>query len=300
MSQIKLIINDNGLISLDLSEKLNIIAAKAMLVNNNKNNIYININICDNNVIKEINRECRGIDRATDVLSFPTIKYIDGIYFKDLAILPKDCYDLDERAYFLGDIIISIEKVKEQANEYGHSLEREFYYLFTHGLCHLMGYDHMVDNDKKIMRNMEELILKDVFEINKDELIKRAYEAMKNSYAPYSKFKVGACILSENNEYYCGCNVENSSYGLTNCAERTAVFKAISEGVTKFKALAIVAEKAAPWPCGACRQVLSEFCDDIPVYISWAGNNYEESSLFKLLPHSFSPSNGVSDLLGKE
>ena len=97
-----------------------------------------------------------------------------------------------------------------------------------------------------------------------------------------------------------GCNVENASYGLTNCAERTAIFKAVSEGAKNFTAIAIAAMEMPPWPCGACRQVLSEFCGDIRVLVSWGEDEVAQSSLSALLPHSFSPSNGVQDHLGKE
>ena len=91
-------------------------------------------------------------------------------------------------------------------------------------------------------------------------LINRAIVARETSYSPYSHFGVGAALLCEDGRIYEGCNIENASYGLTNCAERTAIFKAVSEGQTKFKALAVVADTEGPCaPCGACRQVISEF-----------------------------------------
>ena len=97
-----------------------------------------------------------------------------------------------------------------------------------------------------------------------EELIRQAMEARKNSYSPYSGFQVGAALLCEDGTVYTGCNVENAAYGPTNCAERTAVFKAVSEGKREFKRIAIVGghegESVAPTPCGVCRQVLSEFC----------------------------------------
>ena len=92
------------------------------------------------------------------------------------------------------------------------------------------------------------------------QLIEAAKEAMKHAYAPYSKFEVGAALLGESGKIYTGCNVENASFGATNCAERTAVFKAISEGERKFVAIAIVSgSQAFTYPCGICRQVLGEF-----------------------------------------
>jgi len=122
-----------------------------------------------------------------------------------------------------------------------------------------------------------------------EQLLAMAREAMLRSYSPYSHFKVGACLLCNDGRIFQGCNVENASFGLTNCAERTAIFKAVSEGAKDFAAIAIAAEKAAPWPCGACRQVLNEFAPNIRVLITWNGDQVAEASLSQLLPHSFGP-----------
>src|SRR5271157_4697941 len=101
-------------------------------------------------------------------------------------------------------------------------------------------------------------------------LIKEARKAMKNSYSPYSRFKVGAALLTDGGEIFSGTNVENCSYGLTICAERLAVYKAVSEGEKKFKAIAIVAGgKSCCYPCGACLQVLSEFVPDMDVILAY-------------------------------
>ena len=118
-----------------------------------------------------------------------------------------------------------------------------------------------------------------------------AYEAMERAYTPYSHFNVGACLKGESGKYYLGCNIENASYTPTNCAERTAVFKAVSEGEQKFSAIAIVCSGKKPAaPCGVCRQVLREFCGaDMPVVFADAKRNYIESTLGELLPHSFGP-----------
>lgn len=122
-------------------------------------------------------------------------------------------------------------------------------------------------------------------------LLKRAVETMGNAHAPYSKYQVGAAVLTESGEVFGGCNVENASYGLTNCAERTAIFSAVAAGHKKFTAVAIVAAKApTPYPCGACRQVMAEFmADGCPVYIASASDldSFEETSVGALLPHSF-------------
>ena len=94
------------------------------------------------------------------------------------------------------------------------------------------------------------------------ELVQRALEMRKFSYAPYSHFAVGAALLCEDGTMFTGCNVENSSFGATICAERTAFVKAISEGTMEFEAIAIVSSDGEAWPCGICRQFMKEFCDD--------------------------------------
>ena len=100
----------------------------------------------------------------------------------------------------------------------------------------------------------------DMTEQEIQKLIDRAIVAREKTYSPYSHFGVGAALVCEDGSIYEGCNIENASFGLTNCAERTAIFKAVSEGHTKFKALAVVADTEGPCaPCGACRQVISEF-----------------------------------------
>lgn len=124
--------------------------------------------------------------------------------------------------------------------------------------------------------------------MNPEKLISAAFQALENAHAPYSDYHVGAALLCEDGTVYSGCNVENASYGLTNCAERTAVFSAISNGRKKFKAIAIASSKApTPFPCGACRQVLAEFCGpEFEVYIAENGG-YKTVTLGELLPHAF-------------
>ena len=128
----------------------------------------------------------------------------------------------------------------------------------------------------------------DMTEQEIQKLIDRAIVAREKTYSPYSHFGVGAALVCEDGSIYEGCNIENASFGLTNCAERTAIFKAVSEGHTKFKALAVVADTEVPCaPCGACRQVMGEF--NIPIIIM--GNlkgDIEVVSTEALLPFSFS------------
>lgn len=128
--------------------------------------------------------------------------------------------------------------------------------------------------------------------MNPDDLVQAAREALKNAHAPYSGYKVGAALLCADDSVVTGCNVENASYGLTNCAERTAVFSAIASGKKEFKALSVAATgEPPPYPCGACRQVLAEFCPSgFPIYVATA-DGFETITLGELLPHTF----GASD-----
>lgn len=128
--------------------------------------------------------------------------------------------------------------------------------------------------------------------MRKEELIGNAMAAMKNSYSPYSGFCVGAALLTKKGKVYTGCNIENSSYSVTNCAERTAIHTAVSKGEREFSAIAIVGgkngrvESYCP-PCGVCRQVLSEFCKkDFKIYL-YNGVEIKVYTLDEMLPESF-------------
>lgn len=127
-----------------------------------------------------------------------------------------------------------------------------------------------------------------------EKLIKKAIEMLNFSYAPYSNFHVGAALLTSEGEIYTGCNIENAAYGPSNCAERTAIFKAVSEGKKEFEAISIVGgkngkiENFCP-PCGVCRQVLAEFCKkDFEIVLAKSTNEYKIMTLEQLLPESFS------------
>ncbi|MBO5302673.1 MAG: cytidine deaminase [Lachnospiraceae bacterium] len=126
------------------------------------------------------------------------------------------------------------------------------------------------------------------------KLIEEAYEAKKYSYAPYSKFHVGAALLTASGKIYKGCNIENAAYSPTNCAERTAFFKAVSEGEKDFCAIAIVGDKEEfLTPCGVCRQVMQEFCDEKTFQIVSARTktDYKIYTLEALFPGAFSVKN---------
>ena len=125
--------------------------------------------------------------------------------------------------------------------------------------------------------------------LSPNALLEAAVKARHNAHSKYSKFSVGSALLTEDNSIFLGCNVENASYGLTICAERVALTSAVSAGHKSFQAIAIVADELAA-PCGACRQVLAEFCeDDFPVYVASAKDSasFEIHLLGKLLPKRF-------------
>lgn len=127
------------------------------------------------------------------------------------------------------------------------------------------------------------------------ELIDLAKEAAKNAYVPYSGYTVGAALLTKDGKIYTGCNIENAAYGPTNCAERTAFFKAVSEGEREFSAIAVVGGKECDFkdyftPCGVCRQVMMEFCEkDFRILIGKNGEEYLDLTLDEILPYGFSP-----------
>lgn len=123
------------------------------------------------------------------------------------------------------------------------------------------------------------------------QLIKEALDAREMAYVPYSTFKVGAALLTKDGAVYKGCNIENAGYSMTNCAERTAFFKAVSEGAKDFVKLAVVADTEGPVsPCGACRQVISEFCDpSMEVILTNLKGDTQVTTVADLLPGAFSP-----------
>ena len=130
------------------------------------------------------------------------------------------------------------------------------------------------------------------------QLIRAAFAARRFAYTPYSHFKVGAALLAQNGQVFTGCNIESASYSPTNCAERTALFKAVSEGVTAFSAIAIVGSREGEInrivtsPCGVCRQALFEFCGpDLTVIMARSEEDYLETTLGELLPYGFGPKN---------
>ena len=209
------------------------------------------------------------------------------------------------------------EALKEIAKIYGINLENAVAIgdnLNDQAMLDIVGYSVAMKNGNTILKeqakyvtektNSEGGVADTIFklieqnnEIKEDineVLVKAAIDATKYAYVPYSNFKVGAAILAENGKIYTGCNIENASYSPTNCAERTAIFKAVSEGVTKFKKIAVVGgpngnlENYCP-PCGVCRQVISEFADeDFELILGTSENTYAIYNFFEeVLPLSF-------------
>ena len=129
--------------------------------------------------------------------------------------------------------------------------------------------------------------------MKEQQLVMLAQQARTRAYAPYSRFTVGAALLAESGEIYCGCNIENASFGATNCAERTAFFKAVEAGERRFSAIAIAGGKQGEEdvfcpPCGMCRQVMGEFCTKDFVILLKAGDEIKRYTLGQLLPLAFS------------
>ena len=131
--------------------------------------------------------------------------------------------------------------------------------------------------------------------MDNQQLIRAVFEARENAYAPYSHFTVGAAVLTKDGQVFTGCNIENASYGATNCAERTAIFKAVSDGSCEFVKVAIVGGKVGEeiteyaYPCGVCRQVMAEFSNpkELKVIVAKSEEEYLEKTLEELLPNSF-------------
>ena len=160
----------------------------------------------------------------------------------------------------------------------------------TLDLIILFYFSILIDVKRKLWYNKN---------MNYDELVQTAIKMTERSYAPYSHFHVGAALLDKNGHIWTGCNVENAAYGPSNCAERTAVFKAVSEGAREFEAIAIVGGPEAADgtvtiqdfcpPCGVCRQVLSEFCTrDFKIVLANGNGEQKVFTLAQLLPESFS------------
>jgi probable rRNA maturation factor len=135
------------------------VAEKSILCEGLSLSCSVSVRLCSDEEIRSVNARFRNIDKSTDVLSFPSVAFPKGKTARLCEKMLKNEYDDESSSCFLGDIIISVPHVIAQAQEYGHSVMREACYLLAHGMCHLMGYDHMQEDEKRIMREMEEKIL---------------------------------------------------------------------------------------------------------------------------------------------
>ncbi|MGN1007151.1 MAG: rRNA maturation RNase YbeY, partial [Aristaeellaceae bacterium] len=189
------------------------------------------IRVVDDEAIHALNLSMRGVDSATDVLSFPTVRFPRGTTARDNPKRLRREYDPSVGWINLGDCVLNLNRAREQAVEFGHSLKRELGYLTAHSAFHLMGYDHMEEDEKRQMRAMEKRAMEKLrlwrnpkggTTMSHEELFHLAEEARRNAYSPYSHFSVGACILTEDGRTFQGCNFENASFGATICAERCA------------------------------------------------------------------------------
>ena len=178
----------------DILNKMQAAADLCLECENVSAHCAVSVCMCDDDTIQEINKQYRGIDRSTDVLSFPSVSYPEGKTAGCCPALLRQEYDDEYDAVFLGDLFISVPHMAAQAREYGHSEMREAVYLLVHGICHLMGYDHIEDDDKKRMRAMEEKILsaasvtRDADPEKDAQLLEMAREAMKKVIHPIHPF----------------------------------------------------------------------------------------------------------------
>ena len=229
----------------------------------------------------KLNLEYRKQDRPTDVLTF--------------AFREADFVE-DEPVVDLGSIILCPQVGKKQAKVYGHPYEREMAFLFIHGLLHSFGYDHHGPKEEaEKMFALQNQILNTLpydFYTDIRKAKKLILEAQAKSYSPYSKFRVGAVVLTKDGKYHEGFNIENSATPLGICAERCALFRTYAEGYQKddIVSLSLITDaKEIGSPCGGCRQVRSELRNSYcPVYIY----NNDETKVLKttvgdLLPYSF-------------
>lgn len=244
----------------------------AMLVFQNENASpegILSVGFLDREEMRAIKKQFFHQDVDTDVVAFP--------------------YGEKERDKVWGEILICIPVAFEQAREQGQKVEEEILLLFIHGLLHLLGYQDDTEEQRKTMEDRAQELLRLAVEwrLRKD-LVKKAWGAKEHAYAPYSHFRVGAALLGDDGEIFTGCNVENSSFGLTICAERVALVKAVSSGVRSFRKIAIVSDASTfCFPCGACRQVLFEFSPSLEIISATSSLDFQVFHLDELLPYGF-------------
>ncbi len=245
---------------------------------NIKSKIIVDLTFESADVVHQLNKEYRGVDKTTDVLSFG-LEAVD--FYEQMNILP------------LGDIIINYEKIISQAKEFNHSEKREFCYLFTHSLLHLYGYDHIKNSEAKRMNFITEWIMNNIDVRRKkmnESMFSKVKSLLKKSYAPYSDFQVACILIDKDGKEYKGVNVESAAYPSGLCAERNAIFSAVTKGARpyEFKEVHIISKKEEDVIncCGACLQVMNEFLDNDCVIYSYnnSGTKVRKSSIREMMP----------------
>ena len=228
----------------------------------------------DREEIRNLKKRFFGQDHYTDVISF--------------------LYGFSDKDGIWGEIVICPAVAKEEARTRGVRDEEEMSIVLIHGLLHLLGYGDEEPQERQVMEERQEALYQLLREEEeREKLVRKAIRAKNHAYAPYSNFPVGAALRGWGGEIFTGCNVENASLGLTICAERVAVAKAVSQGVREFEKLAIVADSSSYcFPCGACRQVLYEFAPQLEIIAAKSDKDYEVISLASLLPRAFLLENG--------
>lgn len=240
----------------------------------------VSLSIVKSSEIKKLNKNYRGVNKETDVLTFP--------------------YENEENEaepfVDLGSIILCLDVCKKEAKEYSLPVDKELAILFVHGLLHAFGYDHHKSkNDEEIMFKLQDEIVETFeYDFYTDlKLLKKYLKiAQKGAYTPYSKFNVGAVVVTKDGKYHTGFNIENSAYSVACCAERVALFRTYAEGYHKEDIVSlgcITSSSNVGTPCGVCRQAMSELMNlNCPVYIF---NDTMDKTLFTtvlgLLPYCF-------------
>ncbi len=198
-------------------------------------------------------------------------------------------YGKNEPDDIWGEIIISPEKAIEQAQEFSMSFDQEMKLLLIHGLLHLFGYNDIEPSERTQMEKRQGELLDAFLLVEKREsLVRSAQIGQHHAYAPYSRFAVGAAIETCDGKVISGGNIENASYGLSICAERVTLFKAISMGYAGFVRMAIISsDEDYCLPCGACRQVLHEFASHLEIVAARHNGDYRVFTLYDLFPYPF-------------
>ncbi len=239
-------------------------------------NIEVSLLITDDSSIQELNKSFRAIDRPTDVLSFPSISYPHGKTAGDLGGVSKSCYIPEHRTWFIGDLAISVDRAKAQACEYGHSFLREIGFLLVHGMLHLLGYDHVEEEDRQRMRQKEQEVMA-VYGLSREltdiqiTALMYAKNAFKSAFALYKKrtgVVKGACIHCGSGKYYNDSIQESASEDNGQTVEAEVLNKAVKEGEKTFDLLVVYSLCALDIPSQKRLRKLQRYADDMMLILA--------------------------------